>query len=333
MNRLGIGPEELPHAARRAERRDAGAGDEPPRLRLRREARDERACSARASSTRRRSFPKRRCSLAATAGALIGADYHFDLIRPGIGLYGSGGARRGQSAARRRRHDRSADPASARRRGRRNIRLWRDLHRATKDAHRHRRARLRRRLLAVALRGRGYGVSAGAKRPILGRVSMDLIIIDVTGCAEAQPGAMVEFLGPNAPLDDVAALAGTAPTKCSPRSPAPCARPERARESVRADRPRRARRCWRRSGASPLSPAAPSRACFAPPFFVGQFVRQCAQIGYFSLPVDRPHRRVHRRGARAQHLCRRRALQRRAIRAEHRRARHHARAWARCSPA
>ncbi|MGQ0531468.1 MAG: alanine racemase C-terminal domain-containing protein, partial [Caulobacteraceae bacterium] len=51
----------------------------------------------------------------------------------------------------------------------------------------------------------------GAKRPILGRVSMDLIIIDVTGCAEARPGAMVEFLGPNAPLDDIAQLAGTLP--------------------------------------------------------------------------------------------------------------------------
>jgi alanine racemase len=40
---------------------------------------------------------------------------------------------------------------------------------------------------------------------------MDLTIIDVTGCAEAAPGAMVEFLGPNAPLDDIAALAGTSP--------------------------------------------------------------------------------------------------------------------------
>jgi len=26
-------------------------------------------------------------------------------------------------------------------------------------------------------------------------------------------------------------------------------------------------------------------ACFMPPFFFGQFIRQCAQIGYFSLPV------------------------------------------------
>jgi phospholipid/cholesterol/gamma-HCH transport system permease protein len=28
-----------------------------------------------------------------------------------------------------------------------------------------------------------------------------------------------------------------------------------------------------------------ARACFAPPFFAGQLLRQCAQVGYFSLPV------------------------------------------------
>src|SRR5262249_60029122 len=35
-----------------------------------------------------------------------------------------------------------------------------------------------------SLGNRGYGVLGGAKRPILGRISMDLIILDVTGCAE-----------------------------------------------------------------------------------------------------------------------------------------------------
>jgi alanine racemase len=61
-----------------------------------------------------------------------------------------------------------------------------------------------------SLGGRGYGVLAGQKRSILGRISMDLTIIDVTGCTEAQPGAMVEFLGEAAHIDDVARFAGTA---------------------------------------------------------------------------------------------------------------------------
>src|SRR6202008_2669818 len=57
-----------------------------------------------------------------------------------------------------------------------------------------------------SLGGRGYGGLAGQKRPILGRVSMDLRIIDVTDCAEPKPGAMVEFLGSDAQVDEVARL-------------------------------------------------------------------------------------------------------------------------------
>ena len=38
---------------------------------------------------------------------------------------------------------------------------------------------------------------------------MDLIALDVTGCEAAQPGAMVEIIGPNLMLDDAAQAAGT----------------------------------------------------------------------------------------------------------------------------
>lgn len=154
-------------------------------------------------------FPKAPLSLSATAGALISPDYHFDLIRPGIGLYGSGGL--------------DADnpqliPAAL---IEAPILQVRDVapgesfgYGATFTAPQ----KMRTATVALgyadgylrSLGGRGYGVLGGAKRPILGRVSMDLTIIDVTGCADAQPGAMVEFLGPNAPLDEIAALADTA---------------------------------------------------------------------------------------------------------------------------
>lgn len=154
-------------------------------------------------------FPKAPLSLAATAGALIGPDYHFDLIRPGVGLYGSGGL--------------DADnpqliPAAL---IEAPILQVRDVEPGESFGYGGTfTATQKMRTATVALGyadgylrslgGRGYGVLGGAKRPILGRVSMDLIILDVTGCAEAQPGAMVEFLGPNAPLDDIAELAGTA---------------------------------------------------------------------------------------------------------------------------
>lgn len=154
-------------------------------------------------------FPKAPLSLSATAGALLGPEYHFDLVRPGIGLYGSGGL--------------DADnpqlfPAAL---IEAPILQVRDVEAGEtfgygasfKAAQKMRTATVALGYADGYLRslgGRGYGVLGGAKRPILGRVSMDLTIIDVTGCAEAQPGAMVEFLGPNAPLDEIAALAGTA---------------------------------------------------------------------------------------------------------------------------
>ena len=45
--------------------------------------------------------------------------------------------------------------------------------------------------------------------PLLGRVSMDLIALDVTGLPGVSQGDWVELFGPNMPVDDVAAAAGT----------------------------------------------------------------------------------------------------------------------------
>jgi alanine racemase len=60
-----------------------------------------------------------------------------------------------------------------------------------------------------SLSGKGYGIVRGATCPLLGRVSMDLVTLDVTAAPEARAGDMVEFLGPAAKLDDVARRAGT----------------------------------------------------------------------------------------------------------------------------
>ena len=49
----------------------------------------------------------------------------------------------------------------------------------------------------------------GARRPILGRVSMDLTAVDLTGCAVGQAGDTAEVFGANLPLDEAAAAAGT----------------------------------------------------------------------------------------------------------------------------
>ena len=154
-------------------------------------------------------FPGVPRSLAATAGALIGADYHCDMVRIGVGLYGSGALDQDNPKLA------CAATIDA------PILQVRDVepgesfgYGATFTATK----KLRTATVALGyadgylrgLGGRGYGVLAGVKCPILGRVSMDLTIIDVSGSAQARDGDMVEFLGPHVPLDEVAALAGTA---------------------------------------------------------------------------------------------------------------------------
>ena len=208
MNRLGIGPDELPHAAVALKDTTlallmshlACSSDVKHEMNARQRARFIDAASL---------FPQAPLSLAATCGALIGADYHFHLIRPGIGLYGAGGLDSGNPQLA------TAAIVEAPILQVRDVEAGESFgYGATYSAAQ----RMRTATVALgyadgylrALSGRGYGVIGGAKRPILGRVSMDLTILDVTGCEDAKPGAMVEFLGPNAPLDDVAQLAGTA---------------------------------------------------------------------------------------------------------------------------
>jgi len=158
---------------------------------------------------RARAFPGAKLSLAATAGALLGPDYHFDMIRTGIGLYGSGGL------------DAGGPQLAVAARIDAPILQIRDI--APGESFGYGAIFTAKKPMRTAtvgigyadgflrsFTGRGYGVLAGAVTPVLGRVSMDLTIIDVTDCACA-PGDWVEFLGPHARLDDVAAAAGTAP--------------------------------------------------------------------------------------------------------------------------
>ena len=62
-------------------------------------------------------------------------------------------------------------------------------------------------VLRAADRAR-YGWLMGARRAVLGRISMDLIALDATGC-DVRPGDPVELYGPNLPIDEAAAAAGT----------------------------------------------------------------------------------------------------------------------------
>lgn len=49
----------------------------------------------------------------------------------------------------------------------------------------------------------------GGPAPVVGRICMDLCMIDVTGLPNVKPGDVVEVYGPHVPVEDAAALAGT----------------------------------------------------------------------------------------------------------------------------
>jgi len=143
-------------------------------------------------------------SLAATGGILLGGGFHQDMTRAGVGMYG------GLPFARARRvvdlhlpiiQLRTVIPGEYVGYGG----TWRA-----------------QRVSRVATISGGYadglnralGNGAvvfidGQPVPFAGRVSMDLITIDVTDCPQAALGTMVELLGPHQSVDDLAAAAGT----------------------------------------------------------------------------------------------------------------------------
>ena len=62
-----------------------------------------------------------------------------------------------------------------------------------------------------ALGNRGQGVLGGQRVPVVGRVSMDLVTLDVSAISPelARPGALVELIGPGHSIEELAAEAGT----------------------------------------------------------------------------------------------------------------------------
>ena len=152
-------------------------------------------------------FPGAVTSLGASAGVFLGAPFRGQVVRPGVSLVGGGPFQRPDARIR---------PVATLDAPIVQVRSVPPGESVGYGAH-----FTARRPMRVAIAGVGYadgvlrafdrpryGWFAGAKRALLGRISMDLIALDVTGC-EAWPGARVELFGPNLPVDEAAADAGT----------------------------------------------------------------------------------------------------------------------------
>lgn len=152
----------------------------------------------------------RRASLANSSAIFLGPDYHFDLARPGSALFGVAPARR------------TPNPMAQVVRLQGKILQCRriDTPRSVGYGATHQ-AEAGRVIATVAagyadgylraLSGAAHAHVGEKKVPVVGRVSMDLITLDVTDvpAGEAAPGAMVDLIGPHHGLDDLADEAGT----------------------------------------------------------------------------------------------------------------------------
>jgi alanine racemase len=161
-------------------------------------------------------LPPAPASLAASHGAMLGMDYHFDLVRPGIALYGANPqVREGGAGAPAPNLMQTAAVLSAKVLQLRRIDLGESVgYGATFRAKRP--TMLATVALGYAdglprtLSNKGIAVLNGARVPVVGRVSMDMAILDVTDLAEApRVGDEAELLGDHVSLGEVAALAGT----------------------------------------------------------------------------------------------------------------------------
>ncbi len=159
----------------------------------------------------RRALPMGRASLANSAGIFRHPDFHFDLVRPGYALYG-GHPEPGAGPNPMRPVVTVEAPVLQVRRGRPGEAVgYGASHRLDRPS-------------VLATIGVGYAdgfLRSGSGRgsvavgehhaPIVGRISMDLVTIDITELPSGlvEEGTWVEVIGPRRTIDEVAADAGT----------------------------------------------------------------------------------------------------------------------------
>jgi alanine racemase len=158
----------------------------------------------------RQRLPNLPASLAASSGVFLGPDFHFDFVRPGAALYGVN-PRPG-----------SANPMRQIVKLKGRIVQVREVDRGQTVGYGASHVMEAAGHLATVSVGyadglprsmsqRGSGRIGGRRVPLLGRVSMDLVVFDVSGVdpALARPGGFIELLHDDYGVDAAAADAGT----------------------------------------------------------------------------------------------------------------------------
>jgi len=146
---------------------------------------------------------------------MLGLDYHFDLVRPGVALYGANPQAPEGAAGAAPNLMQTAAILTARVLQVRRIDLGESVGYAATF-----RAKRPTMIATVALgyadgiprtlSNKGFAVLSGVRVPVVGRISMDTITLDVSALTEpVRVGDQAEFLGEQLTLGEVAAAAGT----------------------------------------------------------------------------------------------------------------------------
>jgi alanine racemase len=158
-------------------------------------------------------FPEAMASLANSGGIFLGPDYHHDLVRPGISLYGGGpfGVPHPDLAC--------VATLTAPILQIRQVRPGESIGYGASFTATH--------PMRIAILAAGYADGVlrsfgpmgmvwfdGARRKVLGHLSMDMIAIELGDTSTVKPGDQVELLGPNMPLDLAASASGTIAYEC-----------------------------------------------------------------------------------------------------------------------
>lgn len=221
MNRLGLSPDEARAFA--AENALTGAvsprllmshlacGDDPAHPLNRRQLESFQAV--------REAFPGIDSSLSNSAGTFGGPDFAFDLVRPGIALYGGAPVNGVENPMRavviaearvvQVRRTKAGETVSYGAHGT----LARDATIAVvsvgyADGYHRAGSAAGVPLRQVVVQG-AHGFVHGSRVPALGRVTMDLTMFDVTDAGPVAAGDWIELFGDNIPVDEAAAAAGT----------------------------------------------------------------------------------------------------------------------------
>jgi alanine racemase len=153
-------------------------------------------------------LPAAPASLAASGGVMLGRDYHFDLVRPGLALYG-GNPQPGHPS-----------PVQAAVRLSGQVLQLRRIDKGKSVGYGAAFHAQRPSMIATVALGyadgvlraaahKGVALVRGARAPFAGRVSMDLSTLDVTDIAEVAVGDEAELFGPALSLEEAASGWGT----------------------------------------------------------------------------------------------------------------------------